>query len=97
MLSFLVSSDTMEIGRKIILAFEILAMIISIIMIFVGLIQNKQSQTGLSALNGGNEELFSNSKERGLDKTLSVWMLSLGIIFFILALTICIITNTMLV
>ncbi|MBY7704192.1 preprotein translocase subunit SecG [Vibrio harveyi] len=72
MLSFLVSSDTMEIGRKIILAFEILAMIISIIMIFVGLIQNKQSQTGLSALNGGNEELFSNSKERGLDKTLSV-------------------------
>ncbi|EOA06954.1 preprotein translocase subunit SecG [Mycoplasma yeatsii] len=97
MLSFLVSTDTMEIGRKIILAFEILAMIISIIMIFVGLIQNKQSQTGLSALNGGNEELFSNSKERGLDKTLSMWMLSLGIIFFILALTICIITNTMLV
>ncbi|AJM71949.1 preprotein translocase subunit SecG [Mycoplasma yeatsii] len=97
MLSFLVSTDTMEIGRKIILAFEILAMIISIIMIFVGLIQNKQSQTGLSALNGGNEELFSNSKERGLDKTLSIWMLSLGIIFFILALTICIITNTMLV
>ncbi|UWD34705.1 preprotein translocase subunit SecG [Mycoplasma cottewii] len=97
MLSFLVSADTMEIGRKIILAFEILAMIISIIMIFVGLIQNKQSQTGLSALNGGNEELFSNSKERGLDKTLSMWMLSLGIIFFILALTICIITNTMLV
>ncbi|AGJ91029.1 preprotein translocase subunit SecG [Mycoplasma putrefaciens] len=97
MISFFATSETMELGRQLILAFEILAMIISLLMIVIGLVQNKQSQTGLSALNGGNEELFSNSKERGLDKTLSIWMLSLGIVFFVLALTICIITNTMLV
>ena len=56
----------------IVFVFEILVMIISIIMIVVGMLQNKKSQTGLSALNGGNEELFSNSKERGLDRTLSI-------------------------
>ncbi|AEM68509.1 preprotein translocase subunit SecG [Mycoplasma putrefaciens] len=97
MISFFATSETMELGRQLILAFEILVMIISLLMIVIGLVQNKQSQTGLSALNGGNEELFSNSKERGLDKTLSIWMLSLGIVFFVLSLTICIITNTMLV
>jgi preprotein translocase subunit SecG len=36
------------------------------------LYKNKTSQTGLSALNGGNEELFANSKERGIDKVMSV-------------------------
>lgn len=81
-------------NNSIILAFEILAFVISIIMIIVGLIQNKKSQTGLSALNGGNEELFSSSKERGLEKVLTVTMLSLGIILFVATIIVCILTNT---
>ncbi|ATZ21275.1 preprotein translocase subunit SecG [Mesoplasma tabanidae] len=84
------SSTTAQI---IILVIEIVAMIASIIMILIGIFQNKNSQSGLSALNGGNDELFSNSKERGLDKTLSTWMMSLGIIFFVVALAACILTN----
>ncbi|AVN58679.1 preprotein translocase subunit SecG [Mesoplasma florum] len=84
------SSATAQI---VILVIEIVAMIASIIMILIGIFQNKNSQSGLSALNGGNDELFSNSKERGLDKTLSTWMMSLGIIFFIVALAACILTN----
>jgi preprotein translocase subunit SecG len=47
-------------------------------------------------LNGGNDELFTNSKERGADKVFSVWMLILGIVFFIITMVICILTNTVL-
>ncbi len=83
-------------ANKLILSFEIIAFVISILMITVGLIQNKKSQTGLSALNGGNEELFSNSKERGIEKVLSVVMLSLGSALFVITLVICILTNTIL-
>ncbi|PPE05812.1 preprotein translocase subunit SecG [Williamsoniiplasma lucivorax] len=82
--------------NTIVFVFEILMMIISIIMIIVGMLQNKKSQTGLSALNGGNEELFSNTKERGFERTMSLWMMSLGIIFFVLTIIISILTNTVL-
>ena len=73
--------------------FEIVALIIAIFMIVVGLLQNKKAQTGLSALNGGNEELFINTKERGLDKTLSRVMLILGIILFVVTFIIIMFTN----
>ncbi|AUF83832.1 preprotein translocase subunit SecG [Mesoplasma syrphidae] len=96
MINAVISLFASNIGSKVILGLEIVAMIVAIIMVIVGLLQNKKSQTGLSAINGGNEELFSNSKERGMDKTLSIWMLSLGIVFFIVALVICILTNTIL-
>lgn len=97
MISFLADDKTAKATQNtIVFAFEIVVMIISVIMIVIGLLQNKKSQTGLSALNGGNEELFSNSKERGMDRTLSIWMLSLGIVFFVATLIICILTNTIL-
>jgi len=93
MLNFLASVAQIRTANYIIFAFEIAAIIISVMMITVGMIQNKTSQTGLSALNGGNDELFSNSKERGTDKTMSIWMLSLGIAIFIVTIVIGIITN----
>ncbi|WP_338985235.1 preprotein translocase subunit SecG [Spiroplasma endosymbiont of Diplazon laetatorius] len=83
-------------ANQIILGFEILALVVAILMIIIGLVQNKSSQTGLSALNGGNDELFSNSKERGIDKTTSIWMMSLGITLFVITIAIGIITNTVL-
>ncbi|QHX36326.1 preprotein translocase subunit SecG [Spiroplasma sp. BIUS-1] len=92
----LASSSQQLLANQIILGFEILALIVSVLMIAVGLIQNKSSQTGLSALNGGNDELFSNSKERGVDKTTSIWMFSLGIALFIITIVIGIISNTVL-
>ncbi|QBQ07300.1 preprotein translocase subunit SecG [Spiroplasma gladiatoris] len=96
MVELFASTSERLLGNRIIFAFEILALIISVLMITVGMIQNKTSQTGLSALNGGNDELFSNSKERGLDKTLSIWMFSLGIIIFVSTIVIGIITNVLL-
>ncbi|AHI53482.1 preprotein translocase subunit SecG [Spiroplasma sabaudiense Ar-1343] len=89
-------AGTHEIQNIIITVFEVFALVVSLLMIAVGLIQNKKSQTGLSALNGGNDELFSNSKERGLDKTMSIWMFSLGISLFVITIIICILTNTIL-
>ncbi|AKX33734.1 preprotein translocase subunit SecG [Spiroplasma litorale] len=95
-MNLLATASQKELSNQIILVFEIIALIVSILMIVVGLIQNKSSQTGLSALNGGNDELFSNSKERGTDKTMSIWMFSLGIILFVVTIVIGIITNTIL-
>ncbi|PPE04855.1 preprotein translocase subunit SecG [Entomoplasma ellychniae] len=84
---------SIETAKILILSFEIVIMVVSIVIITIGIFQSKNSQSGLSALNGGNDELFSNSKERGLDKTLSNWMTVLGIIFFLVAIAACIITN----
>ncbi|WP_338983640.1 preprotein translocase subunit SecG [Spiroplasma endosymbiont of Othius punctulatus] len=75
---------------------EVICMIIAIVMIIVGLVQNKKSQTGLSALNGGNDELFANSKERGLDKTLSQVMFGLGISLALISIIMAILTNVIL-
>ncbi|ASP27842.1 preprotein translocase subunit SecG [Spiroplasma corruscae] len=95
-MNLLATASQKELSNQIVLVFEVIALIISILMIVVGLVQNKSSQTGLSALNGGNDELFSNSKERGTDKTMSIWMFSLGIILFVITIVIGIITNTIL-
>jgi preprotein translocase subunit SecG len=62
----------MSAGRIAVFTLEIVMMVVSIVMIVIGLLQNKKSQTGLSALNGGNDELFTNSKERGADKVFSI-------------------------
>lgn len=83
-------------GNTIICVFEIVALIVSIIMIIIGLLQNKKAQTGLSALNGGNDELFANSKERGLDRTLSIFMLSFGSTLLIVTLLISLLTKVLL-
>ncbi|WP_338965025.1 MULTISPECIES: preprotein translocase subunit SecG [unclassified Spiroplasma] len=83
-------------ANTVIYVFEIVALIVSIIMIIIGLLQNKKAQTGLSALNGGNDELFANSKERGLDCTLSIFMLSFGSTLLIVTLLISLLTKVLL-
>lgn len=83
-------------ANTVIYVFEIVALIVSIIMIIIGLLQNKKAQTGLSALNGGNDELFANSKERGLDRTLSIFMLSFGSTLLIVTLLISLLTKVLL-
>ncbi|WP_338956014.1 preprotein translocase subunit SecG [Spiroplasma endosymbiont of Polydrusus cervinus] len=85
-----------KVVNTIIYVFEMIALVVSIIMIIIGLLQNKKAQTGLSALNGGNNELFANSKERGLDWTLSVFMLGFGSILLIVTLLISLLTKILL-
>lgn len=94
--SFLLNAESDETANKIILAFECLALIAAIIMIIVGIFQNKESQTGLAALNGGNEELFANSKNRGKEKIFSIIMLSVGSFLIISTIIILILQNTIL-
>jgi preprotein translocase subunit SecG len=46
---------------------ENIVLIISLLIIIVGLMQGKKNQDGLTALTGGNQELFAIKKERGFD------------------------------
>jgi len=79
--------------NQIILTFECIIFIISFIMIIIGILQNKESQNGLAALNGGNDELFANSKERGKEKIFSIIMFSLGSSLAVLTIVISVLTN----
>lgn len=85
----------MTLREQIILIFQIIILIVGFALILIGLIQNKKSQTGIGALSGGNQELFAQTKERGLERTLSILMLSLGIMLFALAITIQILQNVL--
>lgn len=72
--------------ENILLILEIICLIIGFLMVIIGLVQPKKSQSGLGALSGGNQELFSQSKERGLERTLSLIMLFLGTSVLVIAL-----------
>lgn len=78
---------------EIVFSFETIIFVIAFALVTIGLIRNKQDQSGLSALNGGNQELFLNRKERGLDKILSHLIFGLGISLFVLDLIAVILTN----
>ncbi len=82
---FLYLLDTAYDWNVTVYSIEIVTCIIATLMVIVGLMQNKKGQSGLTALNGGNEELFINVKERGFDKRLSQVMTVLGIILFVFA------------
>jgi len=82
--------------NQIILVLECLVFIIAIVMIVIGILQNKESQNGLAALNGGNDELFANSKERGKEKVFSIVMFSLGFSLATLTIVISILSNVLL-
>lgn len=81
--------------EQIILTLQILSLITGFMLIVIGLIQNKKSQTGISALSGGNQELFAQTKERGLERTLSILMFSFGLILFSLVITMQILQNVL--
>ncbi len=84
-------------ANRIIFVFEIIVLIVTLLMIMIAVFQDKEFQTGLAALNGGNDELFANSKERGKQKVLSVTMLVLGIIWIITVCICLILSNTIIV
>ncbi|WP_339023982.1 preprotein translocase subunit SecG [Spiroplasma endosymbiont of Agriotes lineatus] len=81
--------------QNILLIFEIILLIIGFAMIVIGLLQSKKTQSGLGALSGGNQELFAQTKERGLSRTLSFMMLGCGTCLFVLSMIIRILENTL--
>ena len=60
-------------------------MIISILLIAIVLLQSNKASDSAQIITGGNESLFQNSKERGIELLISRITLILGIIFFVIS------------
>ena len=64
---------------------ETLLLIISIFLIVIVLLQSNKASDSAQIITGGNESLFQNSKERGIELLISRITLILGIIFFVIS------------
>lgn len=68
---------------------DVLLMIVSVVIILLSLLQSGKTDGMSGAFTGGDSlNLFSNTKERGVDKVLSRATFILGIIFFVLVIVI---------
>lgn len=65
---------------------EMFLIIISILLIAVVLLQSNKAEGASQIISGGNSDLFSNRKERGLELFISRFTLALGLTFFIVSL-----------
>lgn len=66
-------------------------LIISIILIAIVLLQSNKAEGASQIISGGNADLFSQRKERGVELFISRLTFCLGALFFI----ICVIMNVM--
>jgi preprotein translocase subunit SecG len=64
---------------------ETILLIISILLIVIVLLQSNKASDAGSIITGGNEALFQNMKERGLELFISRFTLGLGILFFVIS------------
>ena len=58
-------------------------LVISVLLIIIVLLQSNKAESGSQILSGGNSDLFSQRKERGVELLISRVTLSLGLIFFL--------------
>lgn len=65
---------------------ETLLLIISVLIIAIVLLQSNKASDAGQIITGGNETLFQNMKERGVELFVSRLTLALGISFFIISL-----------
>lgn len=65
---------------------ELVLLIVSILLIVIVLLQSNKASDAGSVLTGGNDALFQNMKERGLELVISRITLVLGILFFVISL-----------
>ena len=68
------------------LMLETILLVISVIIIALVLLQSNKASDAGQIITGGNETLFQNMKERGLELVVSRVTLALGILFFIISL-----------
>ena len=61
-------------------------LIISILLIVIVLLQSNKAEGASQIISGGNSDLFSKRKERGLELLISRITLFLGMIFFLVSL-----------
>lgn len=65
---------------------ENILLVISVIIIALVLLQGNKASDAGQIITGGNETLFQNMKERGIELVVSRLTLGLGIAFFIISL-----------
>ncbi|MDE6284609.1 MAG: preprotein translocase subunit SecG [Bacilli bacterium] len=65
---------------------ENILLIVSIIIIALVLLQGNKASDAGQIITGGNETLFQNMKERGLELVITRLTMAMGIIFFIISL-----------
>ncbi len=58
---------------------------VSILLIAIVLLQSNKASDSSQIITGGNDMLFQNTKERGLELVISRLTLFLGILFFIIS------------
>ena len=69
-------------------ALDWILLVLSILIIVVCLLQGGKSQGASGAITGGGLNVFVKTKERGVEKVLSIITLIAAIIFFLLAIII---------
>jgi len=69
---------------------EIAVIIVSILLIAIVLLQSGKAESASQIIQGGNSDLFSNRKERGVELFISRFTFTLGLVFFVLCLAISI-------
>ena len=64
---------------------ENILLVVSILLIAIVLLQSNKASDSGQIITGGNESLFQNTKERGIELLISRITLALGIIFFVIS------------
>ena len=64
---------------------EIALLVVSVILITIVLLQSNKASDSGQIISGGNDVLFQNQKERGLELLITRITVILGVIFFVLS------------
>ncbi len=65
---------------------KIFLIVISLLLIAIVLLQSNKAEGASQIISGGNSDLFSKRKERGLELVISRVTLALGMTFFLISL-----------
>ncbi|MBQ6841344.1 MAG: preprotein translocase subunit SecG [Bacilli bacterium] len=65
---------------------ENILLVVSVLLIVIVLLQSGKASSAGNIITGGNEALFQNMKERGIELFISRFTLLLGISFFVISL-----------
>ncbi len=64
---------------------DVVLLVVSVLLIAIVLLQSNKATDGAGIITGGNQELFQNMKERGVELFISRLTLILGIAFFVIS------------
>ena len=65
------------------ISLETFILIISLMLIAIVLLQSNKAESASQIISGGNSDLFSKRKERGLELLVSRITMTLGLVFFL--------------